>query len=118
MHDGEWNSQTLTRFDCRGQIQQRTSTHTAPELMLERLQGALAHKRCSVSFEVVTRALEHHGQVPAGEYLVATAMTRTHRDGRIEVLCSAPQPPQSSPSFCVPSQCDQKTHACRVCLRL
>lgn len=56
-----------------------------PEERLKCLQEALRQERCSVSFEVVTRCMEHHGQVPAGEYLVATAMTRTVADGTLQV---------------------------------
>ena len=56
-----------------------------PEERLKWLQEDLRLERCSVSVEVVTRCMEHHGQLPAGEYLVATAMTRTHADGRMEV---------------------------------
>ncbi|GFH31641.1 uncharacterized protein HaLaN_30721, partial [Haematococcus lacustris] len=35
--------------------------------------GVLKERRMAVSFEMVTGCHGHHGQVPAGEYLVATA---------------------------------------------
>ncbi|GFH27936.1 uncharacterized protein HaLaN_26333 [Haematococcus lacustris] len=47
-----------------------------PQHYLERLQrfmGVLKERRMAVSFEMVTGCHGHHGQVPAGEYLVATA---------------------------------------------
>jgi hypothetical protein len=63
----------------------RTGGQQRPEERLKCLQNDLRHERCSVSFEVVTRCMEHHGQVPAGEYLAATAMTRTLADGSMQV---------------------------------
>ena len=55
------------------------------------MQEGLRKEQSSISFEVVTRCMEHHGQVPQGEYLVATAMTRTLPDGRLQVLPTHPQ---------------------------
>lgn len=42
-------------------------------------------ERVSVSFEMVARCLSHHGQVPQGEYMVVTAVTRLHADGEMKV---------------------------------
>eukprot|EP00892_Ulva_mutabilis_P010846 jgi/Ulvmu1/8133/UM040_0029.1 len=52
---------------------------------LASLRAALARERACVSFEAVTRCLGHHGQLPAGEYLVTTAMTTCAADATLQV---------------------------------
>lgn len=70
--------------------------------MMEKLSVAMKCQRLSVSFEVVSRCLSHHGQLPKAEYLVATAITRLCPDGQIEVCCRAscmPWSPHPSPNL-------------------
>lgn len=49
------------------------------------LLSAMKKQRLSVSFEVVARCLSHHGQIPQGEYMVVTSVTRLAVDGSVEV---------------------------------
>lgn len=49
------------------------------------LLEAMNSEGLSISFETVARCLSHHGQLPEGEYMVVTAVTRLQADGAIEV---------------------------------
>lgn len=53
--------------------------------LIKDLLSAMKAQRLSVSFEVVARCLSHHGQLPDGEYMVTTAITKLNVDGSIEV---------------------------------
>ena len=52
---------------------------------MQDLLCAMKQERLSVSFEVVTRTLGHHGQLPQGEYLVVTSISRITPDAQVEV---------------------------------
>eukprot|EP00892_Ulva_mutabilis_P003737 jgi/Ulvmu1/1735/UM117_0012.1 len=62
------------------------SAGVEPEQLMSKLFEAMQSGRVSVSFETVARCLSHHGQLPAGEYMVVTSVTRLHADGTLEVL--------------------------------